>query len=33
MIGLQEGIRTNFDHGLTPIDFAEREDAYGSNKK
>jgi magnesium-transporting ATPase (P-type) len=33
MGALQEGLRSNYSEGLTPVDFAEREAAFGSNKK
>lgn len=33
MGAIQEGLRTNYYEGLTPVDFAEREATFGSNKK
>lgn len=33
MGAIQEGLKTNYSEGLTPVDFAEREGAFGTNKK
>lgn len=33
MSGLAEGLKTNFQQGLAPIDFDQREDHFGTNRK
>ena len=33
MGAIQQGLATNYNEGLTPVDFAEREQAFGTNKK
>jgi magnesium-transporting ATPase (P-type) len=33
MQGIAQNLRTNFEVGLTPIDFEQRNEQYGSNKK
>lgn len=33
MHALAENLRTSFEHGLTPIDFDQRNEHFGSNKK
>ena len=30
---MKSGLKTNFETGLTPVDFKEREDHFGSNYK
>ncbi len=30
---IEEGLKTNFNSGLTPVDFMERELQFGDNKK
>ena len=33
MDNIQEGLRTSYSTGLTPVDFADREIFFGHNKK
>ena len=33
MQGLAQNLRTNYESGLNPIDFDQRDEQYGSNKK
>lgn len=33
MQGIAQNLRTNYEVGLTPIDFDQRNETYGSNKK
>ncbi len=33
MKNIEQGLKTNYQTGLTPVDFAERETHFGDNKK
>jgi magnesium-transporting ATPase (P-type) len=33
MKGVESGLKTNFKEGLVPLDFDDREEAFGNNKK
>ena len=33
LVGLQEGLKSNFESGLTPVDFQDRDEHFGSNYK
>lgn len=33
MKGLEKSLKTNYESGLTPVDFDQRDEEFGSNKK